>query len=31
MKKMYIPDWNGIVSDYEDRLNRVEQLAAGKR
>ncbi|WP_199087235.1 extracellular solute-binding protein [Bosea sp. ASV33] len=31
MKKMYIPDWNVIVSDYEDRLNRVEQIAAGKR
>ena len=31
MKRMYIPDWNVIVSDYEDRLNRVEQIAAGKR
>lgn len=31
MKKMYIPDWNVIVDDYEDRLNRVEQLAAGAK
>jgi len=31
MKRMYSPDWNVIVSDYEDRLNRVEQIAAGKR
>ncbi len=31
MKKMYIPDWNVIVRDYEERLNRVEQLAAGAK
>ncbi|WP_204274058.1 hypothetical protein, partial [Enterobacter ludwigii] len=31
MKRMYIPDWNVIVSNYEDRLNQVEQIAAGAR
>lgn len=31
MKRMYIPDWNVIVGNYEDRLNRVEQIAAGAR
>lgn len=31
MKRMYIPDWNAVVGQYEERLDQVEQIAAGAR
>jgi putative spermidine/putrescine transport system substrate-binding protein len=31
MKRMYIPDWNAVVSQYEERLDQVEQIAASAR
>ena len=31
MKRMYIPDWNAVVGHYEERLDQVEQIAAGAR
>lgn len=31
MKRMYIPDWNVVVGQYEERLDQVEQIAAGAR
>ena len=31
MKRMYIPDWNAVVGQYEERLDQGEQIAAGAR
>lgn len=31
MAKMYVPDWNVIVTSHEDRINQIEQMVAASR